>query len=52
MQYLASSISTFNLSSFLDKGGVQGNTTNISELDLYYVSFITVSSGVNTNQCK
>lgn len=27
MQYLASSNSTFNLSNFLDKGGVQGKST-------------------------
>lgn len=32
MQYLASSNSTFNLSNFLDKGGVQGKQFERNEI--------------------
>ena len=33
IQYLASSNSSFNLSNFLDKSGVQGKTGNINEFE-------------------
>lgn len=36
MQYLASSNSTFNLSNFLDKGGVQGMLHSIPNCKLFY----------------
>lgn len=44
MQYLASSNSTFNLSNFLDKGGVQGKQN--SEIHVAFTDFATVATTI------